>query len=388
MRSWARRIVLLGPFFLAMGACERPQYTYADDVPINNSMGASTSFGFGGSFSTAGSVISGGSVALDPCAFDRVDNGQPIFTAQALSNQQPARAEVYAELTDEEVIALEAGGSLIPPQPQPQPQPPVTSPLTSVLMQLLNATTELNRPLVQQLLARFKNTRATWPNPWALRLVDHPGSEHMNPVRIAFKKDAWIARLVGGSPEVVDLDNAVVSIDAATAEPGRIAAIYYIVDGRTAGFGTAQCETGKRELALGNEAMVESFTIGSAEILARLNSDIDALNGLFKVARKCSTFDKGPQTFQAYTVCTTWSFFDASTEYSAYQWSLGTPVEQYKPTPQNLANLIQALQDDRFEPAPFVGVPPQSMGAGGAGGEGGASAAGAGGDPGFPQGGI
>ena len=54
----------------------------------------------------------------------------------------------------------------------------VTSSLTNLLNATWNASTELRRPLIQQLLKRFKTTRTLWPNPWALRLLDHPGTQH------------------------------------------------------------------------------------------------------------------------------------------------------------------------------------------------------------------
>jgi hypothetical protein len=125
--------------------------------------------------------------------------------------------------------------------------------------------------------------------------------------------------------------------------------------------------------------------------LERLNSDIDALNAFFKVARPCTNFDRGGMTFQAFTVCQAWQYFDPGREYSAYQWALSNPVELYKPTPQNLGSLVQALQDDRFEPDPFVVVSPEVVGVGGEGGAAGSAAGGASGvagDPGIAQGGI
>jgi hypothetical protein len=351
-------------------ACERPEYEYSDDVPIVGTGNTS----FGGSFSFAGSVGVGGSAAVNPCALDRVASLSPVYSKQAISNQLPARPEVYMQLTDDEAEDLKQTRTLVPKAGTP----PFT-PLMSTLNQLLLSASTLRKPLIQELIKRFKFTRPTWPNPWALRLAEHPGSEHMNPVRIKFKKDAWIVRLVDGSPVVVDVNNAVVSIDAATGSPERIAAVFYVVDDRPPG-NAASCETGKRELALGNEAMVEEFELGSQAILARIDQDIAALEALFKIARPCQTVDKMGLTFHAQTVCQAWDFFDATTEYSAYQWSLSNPVELYKPTSQNLANLVAALKGDRFEPDPFVSEPNPvpdpipmmpNMGDGGAGGEGG-----------------
>jgi hypothetical protein len=367
-----RRLVLIGPWVLAINACDRPEYSYSDDVPV---VGASSSFGGSFTTGTAGSFTTGGAAPLDPCALDRSVSSTPIFAKQAISNQFPVQPELYAQLTDAEVTALKEGGSLLPPLPGT----PVASTLTLVLNATLNATIEARKPLIQKLLTRFKSTRALWPNPWALRLVDHPGSEHMNPVQIVLKPTAWVLRIFDrGVPTIVDVDNNLVTIEAATASPERIAAIYYVYDDQIPGNSTTQCESGRRELALGNEAMVESFEIGTPEILTRLNSDIEALTSFFNVVRPCASVERGAGTFRAFTVCQTWHFFDASTEYSAYQWALSSPTESYKPKTQNLATLIDALKNDRFDPDPFVGTPPPAVADGGAGG---AAAGGAGGAP-------
>ncbi|MES1189125.1 MAG: hypothetical protein ABUL60_35240 [Myxococcales bacterium] len=367
---WLRRLALLGPCALATGACERPQFSYSNDVPV---VGNGASSSFGGSFSSSGS-FTGGSTPTDPCALDRSVSGTPIFAKEAISNQLPVRPELYAQLTDTEVTALRQGGSLLPPLPVP----PVASTLSQVLNATLSSTTELRKPLIQKLLARFKSTRTLWPNPWALRLVDHPSSEHMNPVQIVLNPNAWVVRIFdGGPPTIVDVKNNLVSIDEATAAPERIAAVYYVWDDRLPGNSTSQCESGRREIALGNEAMVDSFSIGTPEILARLTSDIADLTSFFNVVRPCASVERGSGTFRSFTVCQTWHFFDASTEYSAYQWALSSPTESYKPKTQNLAILIDALKNDRFEPDPFVGTPPPTVNEGGAGGAGGAGAGGA-----------
>jgi len=363
----------LGAGSLCVAACDRPDYSYSDDVPIVGT-GASSSFGGKTSTGTAGTAFAGGSAPLDPCALDRSLGATPIFAKQAVSNQLPVRPELFAQLTDDEVAALKRGGSLLP---EPALAPAVVSTLTTVLTATLNASTELRKPLLQELLKRFKTTRALWPNPWALRLVDHPGTQHMNPVRVVLKEGAWVVRIFeGGPPTIVNDKNELVTIDQATANPQNIAAVYYVYDDRLAGNSTAQCESGKRELALGNEAMVESISVGTPEILARLNSDIDDLTSFFNVVRPCASVERGTGTFRSFTVCQSWHFFDASTEYSAYQWALSTPMELYKPKTQNLASLIDALKNDRFDPDPFVTEPHPVLGGGGEGGVGGEGGAG------------
>lgn len=383
-----RCLVWAGACALSVAACERPDYTYSNDIPVVGT-GARSNFAGTTSTGTAGTTVAGGSAPLDPCALDRSVAATPIFAKQAVSNQLPVRPELYAQLTDDEVAALKRGGSLLP---EPPGAPAVASTLSTVLTATLNASTDLRKPLLQELLKRFKSTRALWPNPWALRLVDHPGTQHMNPVRVVLKEGAWVVRIFeGGPPTIVDHENKLVTIDQATANPEKIAAVYYVYDDRLAGNSTAQCESGKRELALGNEAMVESVSVGTPEILERLNTDIDALTAFFNVVRPCANVERGSGTFRSFTVCQTWHFFDASTEYSAYQWALSTPMELYKPKTQNLASLIDALKNDRFDPDPFVTEPHPVLGGGGEGGAGGAGGApnsGGAGQGGSPEGGA
>jgi len=360
-----RRLAVIGAGSLIVAAaCDRPDYTYSDSVPISNgNNGSGTSFA-GSAFSpTAGATPT----PIDPCGLDRAI-GTPTFAKQAISNALPIRPDVYLQLTDAEAATLKQTRTLVP-----LPSSAPFSRLTSLLSQLLASATELQRPLLTELARRFQVTRSTWPNPWALRLIDHPGSEHMNPVRITFKSDAWFARVLEGQVSVVDVNNAGITLEAAVAAPERIAAVYYVVDDRTAG-GVSSCESGSREIALGNEAMVAEFSLGTPEILARIDADLDDFEKLFAAARPCSTFDKGGMTFHAATVCSAWHYFDATSEYSAYQWALSNPMEQYKPSPQNLSTLAEALKADRFTPDPFVSEPnpmPYVGTVGGFGGSGG-----------------
>src|SRR3954452_1278320 len=94
-----RRFALLAPCFAAVGACDRPSYTYSDDVPVKGT-GASSSFT---GTPTAGVTSTiGGSPPVDPCAFNRIGSGTPVLADQAVGNQAAGRTEVYAEVTDAE----------------------------------------------------------------------------------------------------------------------------------------------------------------------------------------------------------------------------------------------------------------------------------------------
>ena len=370
-RAWS----VLAALALA-AACDRPDYSYSPGIPVVDGVAAT-----GNVPSTGGSVFvnpaagtvavgAGGSAPTATCTVD-TPVPSPAFSKQTVSHQLPARQDVYVQLTDAELAALKAGGDLLP---DAAATPAAGSPLSNLLAQLLSSAGELRRPLIQELIERFKVTRATWPNPWALRLVEHVGSEHMNPVRVRFKDEAWIVRIVDGALAIVDVKNAIVSISAATAAPERIAAIYFVTDERIPG-AVASCESGRRELALGNESMVESYSVGTMEIANRVDADIAALEALFNIARPCALVDKAGMSFRAATVCQSWRFFDTSTEYLAYQWALSHPTGLYKPTSQNLATLIEALKNDRLQTESFVRNPGTMVPMGGAGGEGGSGGA-------------
>jgi hypothetical protein len=354
--SWLRPLGYVVSCLLAASACERRDWQFSDDVPVS---GGNPPFASGGSFSgTAGTA--GGS-PVEMCRLDTAPTSSPLL---------PARRELFAVVDDAEDAALRAGAPLVPEPIANAPQ----STLGQVLQSLSTSTSESRRTLAKTLIPRFETARSTWPNPWALRLVDHPGSAHMNVLRIVLREDALIVRILQGAPLVVDVNNASVAIEVVNSQPERIAAIYYQLDNsQVVGAPSDRCENGMREIALGNEAMVEEWSLGTVDIAKRLDDDIALLLSLFEAARPCTNLLSGT-SFRSFTTCTTWQAFSTSTDYLAYQWSLATPSESYKPTPQNLASLIQALQDDRFAPEPFVVEPdPPILAGGGASGDGGSS---------------
>lgn len=366
-RSWLSSLLLFSvPTLAALAACDRQEWTVVDSA---NFSGASSSGGssiVGGFGPVAGSVSSGG-VVTEPCLISGVVGGAPIFSGQTLNNQFPARAELFTLVDDEEAAALRAGAGLISSVPDSVDPPE----LVRLLQQAMTTATVSRATLLQYLLAHFERSRSTWPNPWALRLVDHPATEHMNAVRIVLRDDAWVARIIDSSLAILDTKNGLVSMEQALDQPERIAAVYYSSAQGVSGGGLGPCTDGHRTFALGNEAMIEEWSLGTSEILTRLDADLELLGKFFNVARPCPTADSTP--FNNSTACQAWLTSNVSTELTAYQWALAWPVELYRPTAQNLANLSMALEADRFEPDPYI----VSQALGGAGGD--ASAAGAGG---------
>jgi hypothetical protein len=361
--GWLRALWVLAPCCYVFG-CERPDWDTSPDVPV----------------ATAGTPSVGAAgTGGQPCRIDSTVGTSPIFAKHTLLSSAPARSELYAYVSDAEAAELRTSRRLLP---KPDTSGTGTNPAVQVrLSQVQIGASPNEASLIAAMVQRFKNVRTTWPNAFALRLLEHPGTEHMNPVRIVLRPEAWIGRLSDNHFTVADLKNQLVTTEQAQASPERIAAIYVLMSPSVSG-GVA-CDRGFRELSLGNEGMVESWSLGSQEIATQLDSEIASLTNLFDVSRACGSVDRGNgMTFQGFTVCTTWATFGAVTEYSSYGWSLAKPTELYKPSAQNLVSLIDALDGDRFEIDPFVVEPePPSAGEGGAAGAGGESGGGAGGAP-------
>jgi hypothetical protein len=364
---WFRLAVLMMPCLVVAAACDRPDWEVVD-----MGMGGSS---FAGSSVTAGTgVIVFAGMAGQACAFDRVIGTQPILLEQAVNSNRPARTELYALVSDAEAEALRAGGPLVPPA-----DPMVVPDVVRLLDKIQGPATDKWRPVIQALKPRFPSVRRAWPNPWALRLVDHAGSEPLNSVRMVIHPKAWIAQITDGSLRVKNLNNIDVTPDLVAKEPDRIVAVLYALNNLTfVGSGGDPCEDARREYVIANDAWIQEWSLGTEEILARQEDDLTKLEEFFKVARNCGTTSLPGGSFRQATACTLWtSAFNVYSEYTAYQWSLSTPSELYKPSSQNLASLIEALQGDRFEANdPYVvnPEPPSAGGAGGAGGEGGAPA--------------
>ncbi|HEY6077830.1 MAG TPA: hypothetical protein VIW29_03465 [Polyangiaceae bacterium] len=350
----------------ALSGCDRPEWT----------------IGTGGAFSSGGSIAGGGKGPTlppsgsggggapgTPCYLDRVQGPTAIFEEQTVDPRFPASRELYALVTDEEAEALRAGTVLVPAPSQLPMKPAVVQLLESLMV------TAEQQPLVQSLASRLQISRSTWPNPWALRLVDYPATQHVNPVRILLREQAWVARIVDGKLAVLDLNNELVSTGDALAEPERIAAVFFPTYQGASAPSVGGCNTGFRTFALGATEMVEEWSLATDDIVARLEQDLTLLRQLLVVVRNCSAVSPGT-SFNTETACNAWASSTIYSEYTAYQAALSHPVELYKPSSQHLITLIEALEGDLFEPDPFSSAP---GGEGGAAGDSGSASAGEGG---------
>jgi hypothetical protein len=211
-----------------------------------------------------------------------------------------------------------------------------------------------------QLLARlsgelFTKVRYAWPNAWATRM-GWPGEDYGDQLlRVVLKPEAWIVVVsdrVGMA--VIDLNNQPVPIEQALAESHRIGAVFFYrvdVEGQDT---FSRCAGGYREFIVGNEAMIEEWSLGTEQIRDQLETDAALIEGMLESVRENPpTFT--PATFNEAVVCQ-WDH-QPTTEVDAYVRCLSLPSENYAPLPAQLAALSEALRAAIFEPDPLVVTP-------------------------------
>jgi hypothetical protein len=184
-------------------------------------------------------------------------------------------------------------------------------------------------------------------------------------VRVLLRQEAWLARYRDGQLDVVDMDNAPVAAADVLAHPERLAGVFFVRDAAAGGptcYGSFRSgDHGYREFIIGNEAMIEEWSLGTAEIRDRLASDLALVQTFFDRVRPCPERED-VASWNVEVVCS-WSYGTSAmpqvSELSAYQAALAMPSPGYLPAAQPLATLIEALQASLFEPDPFVVKPAQ-----------------------------
>jgi hypothetical protein len=198
----------------------------------------------------------------------------------------------------------------------------------------------------------FETFRYAWPNPWATRLGFGGEDYGDRLLRIELDESAWIGVLAGSGViyAVYDLEGNDVPLEEAAASPERIAALYFVRDESSGGpvcGSFAGGGGGYREFIVGNEALVKRWSIGTEEILERLDEDISALTEYFHRVRPCPP---AHLNFNVSVLCD-WRFGISRDVYIA---ALALPDAPYLPTAGRLTHLIETLEATKFEPDPLV----------------------------------
>lgn len=385
------------PSLLLLLTASLPGCDHGSASPWATGGAAGAGFGIGGAASsgtsagTPGIALAGTmSAGPQPCSIPEVQT--TVFGERIVFHEAPARRELFTWTTAEQAEELRSGGVLLTRIEREGLGPGFAMDSLKELSTRQGITpTEIDSIALAGVLSgpAFGKARYAWSEPWATR-AGWPGESYGDQlVRIVLREDAWLAKFQSGLLDVVDMNNKLVPTKEALAHPERIAGIYFVRDADTGGpqcFGSFRGgSNGYREFIIGNEAMVEEWSLGTPEIRARLEADIELVQEFFNRIRPCPP--TGLVNSWNLSVVCDWETVlrdTPVTELMAYQNALAIPSDNYLPTPVVLASLMDQLKASLFEPDPFVVKPDPlvlepseggAFGGGGAPAEGGAGGA-------------
>jgi hypothetical protein len=298
----------------------------------------------------------------EPCKV--LQTPTPLFGERTLTNAMPARRELFTWTTAEQAAELRAEPVLLTRTEREGLGPGYAM---EVLAELGSTPPLESDPMQAQTLAlaallsgpQFAKARYAWSEPWATR-AGWPGESYGDQlVRLVLRPEAWLARYQAGQLDVVDMDNTPVALADALAHPERLAGVFFVRDSSTGGpqcFGSFRGgDDGYREFIIGNEAMIEEWSLGTSEIRARLEQDIALVQGFLDRVRLCPPAGS-PGNWNNHVVCS-WTDDAFTSELDAYGGALAIPSANYYPTAPVLAALLDALEASLFEPEPRVVTP-------------------------------
>ena len=345
---------------LGAGACS-PAARASRPEPLPGASAAGAS-GFSG-FDTAGapgSAGSSGGVAgsgAARCIAPAVAGA--VFDEQIFDSARMARRELFSWTTDEQAVALRRDRILFTQSERPGLGPGYAFEVFQQIAQFdeLSERAQLASVLGGELFAK---ARYAWSEPWATRM-GWPGEDYGgNLLRIVLKPEAWLVVVRDGNLNVFDLENQPVPLSQALANPERLGVIFYQKDafagGPDCGGSFVSGGNGYREFIVGNLAMVEEWSLGTAQIRDRLSANIEQLSSFLQRIRACPVTTSA-QDWNRSVVCHWASSAFLGTELSAYEQALAIPSDNYLAVPERIAAMIETLQGDLFEPEPLVVIP-------------------------------
>lgn len=381
----------------SLPGCDHGEASPWSPVTSNGGFGGGAGSAFGSGVAGTGVIIIGGTSATGPGTCTIPEETQAVFHDRVVAHDTPARRELFTWTTAEQADELRADQMLLTRIEREGLGPGFAMDALKTLSTQQGVTpTEMDSIALARILSgpAFAKARYAWSEPWATRAgwPDETYGDQL--VRILLREEAWLARYRAGLLDVVDMDNKLVPTKDVLAHPERLAGIYFVRDGDAGGpqcYGTFRGGgNGYREFIIGNEAMIEEWSLSTPEIRARLEADVELVQEFFNRLRHCPPM-VNPAAWNLSVVC---SWDDRSNElrdaeFVAYQGSLAIPSANYIPTSVVLVALIDQLKASLFEPNPLVVRPDDGVGgawdlgngAGAGGADNSGSDAGAGGVP-------
>src|SRR5262249_35820162 len=131
--------------------------------------------------------------------------------------------------------------------------------------------------------------------------------------------------------EVFDLENERVAIEDALLDPGRVAVIYFVKDGSVGGPSCGGSffsgSDGYREFILGNEAMIQEWSLGTQEIRDRIEADAASIDDFLGRMRPWLTREDAT-SFNRRVSCG-WEYREPCGERASYENALAIPSANY-----------------------------------------------------------
>lgn len=294
----------------------------------------------------------------------------------AVSPLRPASRVLFSWTTVEQVEEMRASGELLSREETPGlGRGHVFEVLDSYHQ---DATGELStqQSLARELSARFTKARFAWPHAWPTRL-GWPGESYGDQlIRIVLRPESLFVVARSGQLFVFDMEGGELSHQTALDAPERIAAIFFVKDEQNGGAscGTYGSTTGSlyREYVLGNPAMIESFSVGTAEVNAVIQREVQLLGELRATLQDTSPLPSSTFYSLKFGAACSWKYEQASSQArpssprcaieDSYFQALALVSEYYTLTATNLSSLIWSLQSARSVLPLSITVDPEGAG--------------------------
>jgi hypothetical protein len=252
----------------------------------------------------------------------------------AVHHDDFARAELYTWTTAEQLRRLRDTKQLLVADPSTGGR---ASPFNQALMAIERDGSPLAR-LAAALLERpeLRRRRYAWPSPFATTMGLGPRRYGDSLVRIELDPRAWIGRFEPGASEplsFVDMHGQAVAIEAALAEPERVAAYYHLR-------GPPEVPIAYREYVVCSEAMIRSWSIATPQVRARVEAEIELLEEL-----RAGALAALPRPAVLEPAAPDWVTTPRSpTPLASWHASLAFDNQRYRPSPAKLAAIADTLR--------------------------------------------
>ncbi len=235
----------------------------------------------------------------------------------------------------------------------------------SFFEQILEQRAQKKDPLAKLLRTEpFARQRYAWTAPFATRIGIGKESYGDELIQIVLKPEAWFVILKMSASEitVVDVNNKPIPKAEALAHPERLTAAYFVQDQPVTGYRASMAgpneRLGYREYVLLNESMIASYSVGTPEIAAELESETRALERLLGYMKTHETHVEYWQKWMVEVATKTWeSPMDTQSPIKAYDAALAFADYPYYPTEGSLAALIENLRKLERRNKPFTHIP-------------------------------